>query len=81
MALPPEPLDDVLPLASIVVVAEVAGVDDLEAWPVDDKNTPIDGAALRPARGHARRLHEVLRRLRRGAHVVDRHVRKDAKLT
>lgn len=49
MALPPEPLDEVLPSATTIVVAEVVRVDDEGAWPPGDKGGPIDGAPPRPA--------------------------------
>ena len=60
MALPPEPLDDVLPIAAIVVVAEVTRVDDLEAWPADSKGPP-DSAAPRPAQRVQLRVTRVMR--------------------
>jgi hypothetical protein len=63
MALPPEPLSDVLPSATTIVVAEVVRVDDDGAWPPGDKGGPIDGAPPRPAQ--RARLH-VTRTLRGG---------------
>lgn len=63
MALPPEPLDDVLPGATLVVVAEVVTVDDIGAWPKSDKGGPIDGAPNRPEQ----RAHLKVTRVLRGA--------------
>lgn len=60
MALPPEPLDDVLPAAALVVVAEVLSVADLEPWPTDGRGPP-DSAADRPAQRVQLRVQRVLR--------------------
>src|SRR4051812_40727371 len=61
MALPPEPLDDVLRCATMIVEAEVTGVRDLERWPVDPKNGPVDAAADRPAQEVTLHIARVLR--------------------
>lgn len=61
MALPPEPLDEVLPAASVVVEAEVVAVRDLGAWPRDDKDAPIESAAPRPAQQVTLRVTRALR--------------------
>ncbi|MCC7072089.1 MAG: hypothetical protein IT383_12245 [Deltaproteobacteria bacterium] len=61
MALPPEPLDELLPAARTVVEAEVAAVHDLEPWPPGDKGAPIDGAPPRPSQRATLRVSRVLR--------------------
>lgn len=71
MALPPEPLDDVLPSATTIVVAEVVSVDDEGAWPPVDKGGPIDGAPPRPAQ---RVRLKVTRTVKSGVGVPARHL-------
>lgn len=61
MALPPEPLDEVLPAARTVVEAEVTAVRDLGAWPRDDQGAPIESAAPRPAQQVTLRVTRALR--------------------
>jgi len=43
MALPPEPIERVLPLAKVVVVADVITVVDLDEWPAPGKGPPDSG--------------------------------------
>jgi hypothetical protein len=69
MALPPEPLDDVLPSATTIVVAEVVSVVDEGAWPPGDKGSPLDGAPPRPAQ----RVQLKVTRTLRGAPVENAH--------
>lgn len=77
MALPPEPLDDVLPAAALVVVAEVLSVDDLAPWPVDRKGPP-DSAPDRPAQRVKLRVSRVLRGAAPAAAAMEITVRKPA---
>ena len=59
MALPPEPLDRVLPLAKSVVVADVAAVVDLDEWPAPG-NGPPDSGRKSPAQQVTLRVTRVL---------------------
>lgn len=61
MALPPEPLDEILPSATTIVVAEVVSVVDEGAWPPGDKNGPLDGAPPRPAQRAQLKITRTLR--------------------
>jgi hypothetical protein len=70
MALPPEPLAEVLPLAVTVVEGEVTGVEDLGAWPAPDKGALLDAAAPRPPQRVTVRIARSLRGTARGELVV-----------
>ncbi len=73
MALPPEPLDDVLPSATTIVVAEVVSVNDEGAWPPGDKNAPLDGAPPRPAQRVQLKVTRTLRSPSSGNATIDAH--------
>jgi hypothetical protein len=59
MALPPEPLEDVLPYAPRIFVGEVVKVEDLGAWP--STGGAIDAAPARPAQRAQVRVFRMLR--------------------
>lgn len=69
MALPPEPLEELLPRARTVVLAVVDRVETLGAVPPEDRGRPLDASADRPPqRVHLRVVRTLLGRP--GAAVV-----------
>jgi hypothetical protein len=48
MALPPQPLEEVLPQAKVVVLAVVTAVENLAPMPPADRGAPVDRTPDRP---------------------------------
>ncbi len=62
MALPPDPIEEVLPQAALIVVGVVRSVEDLAPWPEDDRGAAVDAAPDRPPQ----RVHVAVSRVLRG---------------